>query len=265
MKDVKHNTIFTGKVCRVFDELSSTNDYASEWAKDSSIAEGAVVRANFQTAGRGQMGASWHAERGMNLTFSVVYRPHWLPLTKQWLLSESVALAVSDACHEILDMPVSLKWPNDIWYEGHKMGGILIQNSLQGNVLNASIIGIGLNVNQLNFPPEAPNATSLSIAAGSRFDVEAVFNNILFHLEQRYLSLKSGHWVAIHQEYLDRLMGKGQISAFQRADDQSVFHGRIVDVTHEGWLCLQESDGKVTPYEVKSIKWLHLVSHESAA
>lgn len=265
VKDAKHNTIFVGKVCREFDELPSTNDYAAEWAKDPAVPEGAVVRAAFQTAGRGQMGASWYAARGLNLTFSVVFRPRWLPVTRQWSLSEAVALAVGDACTDQLGRPVAIKWPNDIWLDGHKTGGILIQNSLQGGEFNTVIVGIGLNVLQTEFPPEAPNATSLLLAANRPLELEAVFKNTLFHLENRYLALKAGQFEATHQAYLHRLMGLGKVSEFQRTADLSVFRARIADVAPEGPLCLQHTDGHFEIFEVKAIKWLRLVSDESAA
>ncbi len=174
------NTLFIGKVYLRFDELSSTNDHAAELLAPehpshtkSKPAEGTVIRADSQSAGRGQFGSRWESAAGKNLTFSVILYPEWLEIEAQFYLSMAVALAVHNAVCEVYrgPLPVQIKWPNDLYLGDQKMGGILIQNSLSGARIQSSIIGIGLNVNQLHFDPDLPNPVSLASASGHAFDL----------------------------------------------------------------------------------------------
>lgn len=282
------NTLFIGKVYYSFDELPSTNDYARELLAKSRPPEGAVVRAVTQTAGRGQFGSRWFSEPGANLTLSVILFPGWLALTDQFQLSEAVALAVWDtvagaagsaafragnntdqdtalkgrdqsglkaALPAALPAP-AVKWPNDVYLGDRKTAGILIQNTLSGNNLEASVVGIGLNVNQQIFPPEAPNATSLAIACGQVFDLDQIAVTLFECLERRYLLLKSGQTEFLRAEYRQRLYGLGEERPFARPDG-TMFRGIIRDVQPDGRLVIQTEKG-MEIFSAKSVQMLHV-------
>ena len=142
-------------------ETTSTNDYLAQLCKESKAKEFYTVMADIQTKGKGQRGNSWESEAGKNLTFSIVLYPTALEAPKQFCLSMLAALA----CHEALDNYTngfSIKWPNDIYWKDKKIGGILIENELEGEYIVQSIIGIGLNINQEVFYSDAPNPVSLN-------------------------------------------------------------------------------------------------------
>ncbi|MBK8193572.1 MAG: biotin--[acetyl-CoA-carboxylase] ligase [Lewinellaceae bacterium] len=265
------NTLFVGKVYYRFDELRSTNDHAAELVAKSKPPEGTVVRADSQTAGRGQYGSRWESAAGKNLTISVILYPVWLEAQTQFYLSMAVALALHDTVHECVsrhhalhDHPPStvrrlpstvIKWPNDLYLGDRKAGGILIQNTLSGQFLQSSIVGIGLNINQLEFDPSLPNPTSLGLESGASFDLEAVCDSLLECLERRYLQLKSGHREAIKAEYEGRLYRLGVPARYARADG-TAFSGIIRNVGTDGRLRVENETGQEEVFDLKEIRFL---------
>ncbi|MCC6460970.1 MAG: biotin--[acetyl-CoA-carboxylase] ligase [Saprospiraceae bacterium] len=250
------NTLFAGKVYHRFDELPSTNDYARDLLAKSKPPEGTVVRAASQSAGRGQYGSQWLSTPGDNLTLSLILYPQWLNPGASFRLSEAVALAVWDAVHQCLpaDFPLHLKWPNDIYLQGRKTAGILIQNAFSGTQWQYAIVGIGLNVNQGVFPPELPTATSLQLAAQQRFDLEQVADTLLECLEHRYLQLKAGQTAALRREYHSRLLGMGEERQFAEPEG-SVFTGRIEQVEDDGRLAIRTTEG-LRVFALKEVRML---------
>jgi BirA family biotin operon repressor/biotin-[acetyl-CoA-carboxylase] ligase len=235
------NTLFIGKVYRRFDELPSTNDWALELLAKSKPPEGTVVRADKQSAGRGQHGSRWESEAGKNLTISVILYPAWLEAQAQFYLSMAVALALRDLALLLMGGlgGASVKWPNDLYLSDRKAAGILIQNTLSGQHLQASVVGIGLNVNQMEFDSSLPNPTSLALFFGKKIDLGELAERLFMCLEQRYLQLKSGQRAAIKAEYEQSLFRLGEPSKFVRTADGSEFTGIIRGVTEAGRLRLE--------------------------
>ena len=150
---------------------------------------GDVFVAEFQTAGRGRLDHEWHAARGENLTFSVVLDAADMSPAEVATLPLVVGLAVARAAGTLLgsSSQVAVKWPNDVLVGGKKICGILCERNG-----DAVIAGVGLNVNQTDFPAELESrATSLAILAGRPFDREAVLDAALRSLERRH-----GEWLA---------------------------------------------------------------------
>jgi len=154
------NNLFIGKVYIKLNEVNSTNEYAKVLLSKNKPSEGTVIFAHYQTNGKGQFGKTWKSEKGKNLTFSIILYPNFLEAKRAYSLNQAVSLGLKD-CIESQKIPVSIKWPNDIYYHDKKLGGLLIENGLVGENINYSIIGIGLNVNQTTFSQEIPNPTSL--------------------------------------------------------------------------------------------------------
>ncbi|TNE55155.1 MAG: biotin--[acetyl-CoA-carboxylase] ligase [Bacteroidetes bacterium] len=239
------NTLFVGKVYLHFDELPSTNDHARILLAKSKPAEGMVIRADSQSAGRGQYGSPWLSQPGKNLLLSVILYPLWLPVPKVFLLSKAVALAVYDTVSAFSGSPsgTRIKWPNDILLDGRKVAGILIQNTFSNSNIQAAIVGIGLNVNQNTFPPELPQAGSLAMACGHEINLETVADLLYERLEKRYLQLKNGAIQALEAEYATQLAGMGETRTFT---DQAgnTFQGRITEVENDGHLIVETGQGK---------------------
>lgn len=254
-----YNTKFVGKVLMEFDELPSTNDFARNYANQSAAQEGAVIRARKQTSGRGQMGTTWESMPECNLTMSVVLKPSWLRADQQTGLSKAVALAVFDALQdwanrEKIDQQIQIKWPNDVLINRQKVCGILIENTINGQNLGVSVVGIGVNVNQTHFSGALSSATSMALVSGKEEDIEQVMRLIFAYLEANYLLLKSeGGAVTLHQHYLQHLLGYQQLMSFVSVPDGRIFEGVIVDVDADGMLCV-DRDGVVQKFGLKSIK-----------
>ncbi len=247
------NTLFVGKVYHQFDELPSTNDWALELIAKSKPAEGTVVRAATQTAGRGQFGSRWVSPPGQNLLMSVILYPSWLAAKDQFCLSMAVALALHDAVEH---PDASIKWPNDLYLGDKKTAGILIQNSIGGAHLQSSVVGIGLNVNQREFDPALPNPTSLAEGFGTNFDLDQVMRCVFVSLEQQYLQLKAGRLEAIKTAYEGLLYRRNQLSSFVRAADDSRFEGIIRGVSASGRLEVELLGGGTELFDLKEVRLL---------
>ena len=202
MEALAPKTLFTGQQLIWLPECGSTNTEAQHLVVKNSATDGCTILTDKQTAGRGQRGNQWEAAPGENLTLSVVWRPVFLAATDQFQLSIAVALAVHDWAAAALgsDPALRLKWPNDLYFGARKLGGILIENTLSGTKIQHSIVGIGLNVNQLTFA--VPTATSLALLTGRPHARAPLAARLLECLEGRYLQLRAGHAARQHQDYL---------------------------------------------------------------
>ena len=229
-------TLFTGQQLVWLPECASTNTEAQLLAGQNRATDGCCVLTDKQTAGRGQRGNQWEAAPGENLTLSVVWKPTFLPATDQFLLSQAVALAVHDWLTALLGPGPALrvKWPNDILYGSQKLGGILIENTLNGAKIQHSIVGIGLNINQQEFG--VPTATSLGRLTGRAYQLPVLATRLLECLERRYLQLRAGRVGALRTEYLGALYRFGEDQAYEAAGQP--LRGCIVGVDEAGRLAL---------------------------
>ncbi len=155
-----HNSLIVGKVLLEFEKLDSTNEYALQLLGNNDVVEGTVIYTHHQQKGRGQMGTTWLSDAHANLTFSVILYPTFLSSNQQFYLNKAVTLACIQSLTGYFGEDVKIKWPNDIFVNARKIAGILIQNIIQGDHIKASIIGIGLNVNQTSWPEDI-QATSI--------------------------------------------------------------------------------------------------------
>jgi BirA family biotin operon repressor/biotin-[acetyl-CoA-carboxylase] ligase len=245
------NTLFIGKNLIFMPECHSTNSLALELCQQSRAPEGTLVITDRQTSGRGQRGNRWESHPGMNLTFSVVVKPTFLAIKDQFLLSIVASLALQNYLAEMTNDPVYIKWPNDILIKQFKICGILIENQLVGEQLTSAIVGIGLNVNQKQFG--VAGATSLAVVAGKSFELQAILERLLTHLESRYLQLRQGNTTRLKEDYLTHLYRFNEPHTFQAGHDQ--FEGRITGVDEQGRLRVLIQDQEKN-YEVKEISFV---------
>lgn len=232
------------------DKVNSTNSYIASIAINSPHAT--IVSAYEQTAGRGQRGNSWEAQPGKNLTFSILLRPKDLPPREQFFISEAVALGIVDAIrHYLPDMPISIKWPNDIYVNDSKICGILIENCIIGTKLSYSIAGIGINFNQEHFFSDAPNPISVKQLLHHDTDLDEALNRVSQNILNRIDAIGQNK-DSIHAEYFASLWGR-QGRLYRDATTGETFFATIEDVAPTGHLTLRDSNGISRRYTFKEV------------
>ena len=253
------------------DETHSTSSLLRE-TYDDSLLHLFTIRTDFQTAGRGQAGNSWESEKGKNLLFSTLLRYPEMEAADQWRLSMLVAVAVREAIASILSplasrlSPITIKWPNDIYYNDQKLVGILIENTLSGRQIAYTIAGVGINVNQTQWLSNAPNPVSMKQITGEEYDVENLLNAFLEAI-QRWEKASTEQ---LREEYIKHLYRRTgwhpylarevsvaptniQLSA-QAAD--GVFLAQWVDITPQGEWVLRLKSGEEKRYHFKQIRFV---------
>ena len=251
-----------------FSEVDSTNKAINNISESEELPSGSIVIADFQTAGRGQAGNSWESEAGKNLTFSIIFKPTYIPANMAFVISEIISLCVK----RTLDMYISdvtVKWPNDIYYKDKKIAGILIENSIQQSKISQSIAGIGINVNQSEFRSNAPNPVSLTQITGRSFDLMAILENFrLIFAEQNEHINKSGdisaldntniipetgnpYFETIHNDYINSVYRKKGYHKYR--DDNGLFEAEVYKIEPTGHLILKRTDGSLSRYAFKEV------------
>jgi BirA family biotin operon repressor/biotin-[acetyl-CoA-carboxylase] ligase len=192
-----------GRKIYSFDLIDSTNECAKALA-NCSAAEGTIVFAEQQTAGKGRFGREWTADPNENLTFSIILRPE-LKLDSTQLLPLYVAVAVAEAVEESSGMTVECKWPNDLLVGGRKIAGFLLEASTRQNKLDFVVLGVGINVNQTRFPESiGEKATSLKTASGESHDRASLFRTVVKALEDHYARFSSSGFESVVAQWLSR-------------------------------------------------------------
>lgn len=251
MYTIPGHTLFVGKNLVQMPSCESTNEWAIRLAQTGNAVEGTVVITSDQTQGKGQRGNVWISQPGSNLTFSLVLRPSFLAPVKQFQVTQAVSLGVRDCVASLSSEEVTVKWPNDVMIGDKKVSGILIENQLRGNEFVFTVVGIGLNVNQVVFPFDS--ATSLSLSTGREYALPEVLNQLLLNLEHRYLMLRAGRENELNQHYHEVLYGRGIRRRFQAA--HATFEGTITGVDPLGRLLI-ESEGQVRCFQNKEIEYI---------
>ncbi|MGM9844751.1 MAG: biotin--[acetyl-CoA-carboxylase] ligase [Muribaculaceae bacterium] len=232
------------------DSCESTNTYIASQA--SLMADGDVVAARTQSAGRGQRGNSWEAEPGANLTFSMLLRPAELAPARQFELSMAVSLAIVDVLDGLLPHPLSaqIKWPNDIYVTDKKICGILIEHSLTGSKIQHTIVGIGLNVNQQQFFSDAPNPVSLIHLTGHTTPPEP----LLQQLAQAIIAAtRSYDTASLRRRYFAKLYRGTGLHPYIDTGSGERFLAEIADVAADGIITLRKADGNERRYAFKEV------------
>lgn len=241
-----------GHTIEELDVVDSTNDYLIKKAKEKRVFEGEVIMAHFQTNGKGQRDSTWESVPGENLMCSIFTIPTFLNGENFFLLSKAIAIATKEIVEEICtDELVEVKWPNDIYVNRKKIGGILIENQFKGTSIKQAVIGLGLNINQTHF--DNLNATSLKLLTLKQFKVSEVLTSILQRFEYFYLSLKWGKSQELENNYLDSLMNYNQIGNY--IIENKPKQGIIKNVNNNGVLDLKINN-EIRSFQFKEIKFI---------
>ena len=234
------------------DEVDSTNNYLIKLAQEP-INEFTLVTTEYQTAGKGQRGNYWESNRGDNLLFSLLVKPCWLNINEQFILSMAVSVALRDVLSTYTDL-ITIKWPNDIYWNNKKIAGILIENFIVDSTIGQSVIGIGLNINQLQFESEAPNPISLSSIIGKQVDKTEVLYSFLNTFSTYYKELTRGNQESIKTSYwqgLYRNTGRHQFK-----DKNGIFYAQIDKIDTDGRIYLIDDNDKSRSYLFKEVAYI---------
>jgi BirA family biotin operon repressor/biotin-[acetyl-CoA-carboxylase] ligase len=226
------------------DNVTSTNRVVSELLKHQKPKEELVVIADYQESGKGQGANSWHSREGENLLMSLLLFPAFLSASSQFHLSRVVSVSICEVL-DILGTAAVIKWPNDILTSRGKIAGILIEHGISGGRISHTIAGIGLNLNQSEFPEFPQPATSLFLETGRKAGPQEVAVILVERIMSRYQKLKEGYEQVLEKEYLERLFLLGKRSQFEV--EGVVFEGIVRGVSEFGEL-LVEREGEVVPY-----------------
>ncbi len=240
-----------GKI-REFESLTSTNDKAGELVQRDEVREGEVILTFNQVQGRGQRGTYWLSEPGKNLTFSLVLKPN-IKAEYQFFLNQVITLGIIDAL-KIYDHPENwyIKWPNDIYHKTRKIGGILIENALEGNKIQNAIAGIGLNINQKVFPDDVPHPASLATILGKEKNLRVLLNQISDKIGDWYDMFEQSAYDLIKTHYESHLYLKDQWHTFK--DNQSgPFRAKLIGVESNGLLVLEKPSGERCRFTFKAL------------
>lgn len=246
---------------------TSTNDLALSLCDtdfDGEKCDFALIHSDLQRRGRGQQGTCWESQNGKNLTFSFVVTPDFLPPAQSFRLLQAAAVAIVRALGPLLadcSAPIAIKWPNDIYFGDSKLCGTLIQNVVSGDVLRHSIVGIGLNVNQLDFSENLPNPVSLAQILGVEINRFLLLERIVSEFRQIYFTLRDSIFnnrlnlfELVENEYLANLYRRVGTYAWRDAGGQ--FRAAIDTVLPDGTLRLRLSAGTVRAYAFKEVEFV---------
>ena len=234
--------------------IESTNSYLKDLMHTTDLENYTVVVAENQTAGRGQMGAKWEVESGKSLTFSVFVSYLNFKIVSQFYFNMCVSLACSEVLKRHTSATIKVKWPNDIMAEKDKIAGILIENSIRGKNIVASVVGIGINVNQINFPNHLTGVTSLAKIVGKEFDKEKLMIEIVHELKSQLQQFEDKKFNEIKTSYLNSLFEFQKPRMFE-LESGVQFLGKITDVNSSGQLVVETEQEKTREFGIKEIKF----------
>jgi BirA family biotin operon repressor/biotin-[acetyl-CoA-carboxylase] ligase len=234
--------------------VESTNIYAMEQARARLAGPGTAFFAHEQTRGRGQRGRQWHARPGENIALSLIVEPPDKNPARGFPLSCATAMGCYDFFKNLVGDETAIKWPNDLYWRDRKAGGILIENIIRAGVWELAIVGIGININQVDFDPSLPNPVSLRQITGRSFRPVDLARELCDCLDRRWQSLANGQWPGIFAEYQEILYGRGRTFRFRSGDE--AFEARVSGVSEDGQL--EVSDGRFRLFPFGQLEWLSL-------
>ena len=218
--------------------VDSTNNYARKQIHAGLAQNGMAIFTHEQTEGKGQRGKIWASEKDVNIALSIIINPHPLLLSQQFQLNACVALATYNFFNLFAGDDTKIKWPNDLYWQDRKAGGILIENIVAGNGnWQWSIIGIGININQTAFLPYLPNPVSLKQITGKNFDLTPLAKNLVGCFYKYWEQLITSGFVSLYEQYNQILYKKDKTVKLRKKN--KTFEAKILKVSNMGKLVVQ--------------------------
>ncbi|WP_165871488.1 biotin--[acetyl-CoA-carboxylase] ligase [Flaviaesturariibacter flavus] len=241
-------------------QVDSTNNYATGLAHAGMAEHGTAVLAAHQTKGKGQRHKAWEGAPGANITMSLLLAPAGLGLQPPpvrltaagaFRFSMAVALGAQRFFARHAGEETFVKWPNDLYWRDRKAGGILIENILAGDQWKWAVAGLGININQTDFGPDAPRAVSLRQITGRQWDVRTLALELCASIEDS-LNQLSASPDSVAADYHAVLFGRGEIVRLRK--DSRVFAAEVLGVTEDGLLRVRH--GVEEEFAVGEVEWV---------
>jgi len=237
------------------DATDSTNSFLRKMAREGNAANWTVVSTERQMDGRGQRGSNWFSGQNKNLAFSILIKDCRIKARDQFLLNCAVSNAVCKTLGDIGIPRLKVKWPNDIMSGASKIAGILIENSIMNDWVSQSIVGIGLNVNQEEFPQDLPAAASLFQLTGRSFNLDRMLRKLVEGIRDEFKLFEEGKPEVLRADYESMLFKKDTPHMF-RVPQGDPFLGRILGVSEEGLLIVEKEHKRIEQFAFKEIQYL---------
>jgi len=231
---------------------NSTNTVAMDLILAENVPEGTVIITDNQTNGRGQRANTWMSAPYKNLTFSLILYPTWLTTQNSFLLNMITTVGIYKTLNIYIPNELFVKWPNDIYYQNKKIGGVLIENIISQNKIKASIIGIGLNINQTTF--SLPNVSSLSLICGHEFNLSNLLTQLTHAIQTQYNRLSQEEIESLQKDYLATLYWLHEKRNFQ--NKKGYFQGIIQEVDAIGRLIIENENKELEHYNCQEISFI---------
>jgi len=233
----------------------STNLYASKHIAKTNPQDIQVYYTFNQSGGKGQFGREWYSGKDKDVCMSVVFPWKNMKVDQNAKLLMTTAMAVRTAFMVLTGIAATIKWPNDIYYEDKKVGGILVQNILKGSKINHTIIGVGINVNTKRFPKWIPNPVSVVQITQQEFELEN-FVRLLSSAMIQYMDIRIlQNLKATKQEYLLNLYKYKKEIKYKNKKGE-IKWGTVHGVTDSAHLVIKDSDGERHTYDHGEIQMI---------
>jgi len=233
------------------DAIDSTNSYLKKLLLKENINDFTVVVSKHQTNGRGRNGNLWANKPSLNLAFSVYKRFINFSVNEKFMLNILSSISVYEVLKKYKLNNLTIKWPNDIMTENKKIAGILIENSVRGNKINHSVIGVGININQSQFL-DLPNATSVFLESGKKHSVEKIAVELKDAFKKNFTNFEIRETELI--EFYNSVLFKRNVTTDFTTVNAKKIQGTIIGVNKEGILSLKQKNHKVFEYAENQIK-----------
>ncbi len=232
--------------------VDSTNNYAMQQIRNGTAIHGTAYFAHEQTAGKGQRNKQWLSAKDQNIILSVLIETNMLLLSQQFYLNVVSALAAFYLFNNYSTNNFKIKWPNDIYWQDRKTGGILIENIISGNKWKYAVIGFGLNINQTAFDIILKNPASLKQITNKSYDVIKLAEELCAILQVKFNQLLNKNLDELLNEYNQHLYKKNELVKFKKGSEQ--FNGCIIKVDNCGRLIIKTTHEEV--FEFGDVEWL---------
>ncbi|WP_276503034.1 biotin--[acetyl-CoA-carboxylase] ligase [Terrimonas pollutisoli] len=240
--------------------IDSTNNYALTQIHEGLARHGMAFFAHEQVAGKGQRNKSWTTEKETSLIISIVLDPSPLQLAQQFQLSACVAASACEFLDKYDGRKTCIKWPNDLYWHDRKAGGILIENVIGSGktgtngipVWRWAVVGVGININQVAFPPELRNPISLKQLTGKEFNTVELAKEFCTVFNKNFQHLVQGGFADIYNFYIEHLYQKNRLVKLKKGS--RVFEATIKTVTPGGRLVVQHALEE--EFDFGSVEWV---------
>ncbi len=232
--------------------IDSTNNYAANLLVNKNLVDETLIYTDYQKKGKGLGQNKWYSEKKKNILASLIVFSE-IEVEQHFQLNMVISLSI---CEYLQNKGVSakIKWPNDIYVKDDKIAGILVENRLYGDKINSSVIGIGLNLNQTDFPSKILNPVSLKTINNQEYNIENEIVELFTLISQKIESLQKGSNTSIKSSYLNKLYRYDEWSYFKK--DNLTFEAKIIDVKNDGYIVLVDKKGNQTDYYFKEVEFV---------